>query len=56
MKKIEFHERKSTIIKHIRIPHENHENHNKQIISHENHKNHEILEFKLRIKKNMKIL
>ena len=43
-------------MKHIIIPHENHENHDKLRISHENHKNHEILEFQLRINKIMKTL
>ena len=56
LKKIEFHERITKIIKHIRIPYENHENHDKLRISQENHENYEILEFQLRIKQIMKTL
>ena len=42
-KKIEFHVRITKINKTIRIPCENHKNHDKLRISHENHENHEIL-------------
>ena len=42
-KKIEFHVRITKINKTIRIPCENHKNHDKLRISQENHENHEIL-------------